>query len=62
MKGQLEIMKTLGIKPNFSELERTFAVSYTHLDVYKRQVLVHGEYYIIQNYWEKNLNKNMQKY
>lgn len=24
MKGQLEIMKTLGIKPNFSELERTF--------------------------------------
>lgn len=26
MKGQLEIMKTLGIKPNFSELERTFGI------------------------------------
>ncbi len=24
MKGQLEIMKTLGIKPNYSELERAF--------------------------------------
>lgn len=26
MKGQLEIMKTLGIKPNFSELERAFGI------------------------------------
>ena len=26
MKGQLEIMKTLGIKPNFSELERAFEI------------------------------------
>lgn len=26
MKGQLEIMKTLGIKPNFSELERAFNI------------------------------------
>ena len=26
MKGQLEIMKTLGIKPNFSELERTLGI------------------------------------
>lgn len=26
MKGQLEIMKTLGIKPNFSELERAFDI------------------------------------
>ena len=26
MKGQLEIMKTLGIKPNFSELERAFGL------------------------------------
>lgn len=26
MKGQLEIMKTLGIKPNFSELERTYEI------------------------------------
>ena len=27
MKGQLEIMKTLGIKPNFSELERNFKIN-----------------------------------
>ena len=27
MKGQLEIMKTLGIKPNFSELERTYGIN-----------------------------------
>ena len=27
MKGQLEIMKTLGIKPNFSELERNFEIN-----------------------------------
>ena len=27
MKGQLEIMKTLGIKPNFSELERSFKMN-----------------------------------
>ena len=27
MKGQLEIMKTLGIKPNFSELERAFDIN-----------------------------------
>lgn len=26
MKGQLEIMKTLGIKPNYSELERAFKI------------------------------------
>ncbi len=26
LKGQLEIMKTLEIKPNFSELERSFGV------------------------------------
>lgn len=26
MKGQLEIMKALGIKPNFSELERAFGI------------------------------------
>lgn len=26
MKGQLEIMKTLGIKPNYSELERVFKI------------------------------------
>ena len=26
MKGQLEIMKTLGIKSNFSELERVFEI------------------------------------
>ncbi len=26
MKGQLEIMKTLGIKPNYSELERAFGI------------------------------------
>lgn len=27
MRGQLEIMKTLGIKPNFSELERTYGIN-----------------------------------
>lgn len=27
MKGQLEIMKTIGIKPNFSELERAFGIN-----------------------------------
>lgn len=27
MKGQLEIMKTLGIKPNYSELERAFKIN-----------------------------------
>ena len=26
MKGQLEIMKALGIKPNYSELERAFGI------------------------------------
>ncbi len=27
MKGQIEIMKTLGIKPNYSELERAFGIN-----------------------------------
>ncbi len=27
MKGKLEIMKTLGIKPNFSELERSYGIN-----------------------------------
>lgn len=27
MKGQLEIMKALGIKPNYSELERAFKIN-----------------------------------
>ena len=27
MKGQLEIMKSIGIKPNFSELERALGIN-----------------------------------
>lgn len=46
MKGQLEIMKTLGIKPNFSELERAFGI----------------ERHTIKNYYEgyegKSPNRN----
>ena len=34
MKGQLEIMKTLGIKPNFSELGREFKKDYRTIKKY----------------------------
>ena len=46
MKGQLEIMKTLGIKPNFSELERAF-------DIERHTI---KKYY--QEYEGKKVNRN----
>ena len=38
MKGQLEIMKTLGIKPNYSELERAFKINRHTIKKYYEEI------------------------
>ena len=57
MKGQLEIMKTLGIKPNFSELERTLGIERhtikKYYDVYEGKSPIRNKPSKLDKYYEE---------
>lgn len=61
MRGQLEIMKTLGIKPNFSELERTYGINRhtikKYYDGYEGSSHIRNKASKIDPYYEEIKNK-----
>lgn len=61
MRGQLEIMKTLSIKPNFSELERTYGINRhtikKYYDGYEGSSHIRNKASKIDPYYEEIKNK-----
>ena len=61
MKGQLEIMKTLGIKPNFSELQRTYGIDRhtikKYYDGFERRSSIRNKVSKIDPYYDEIKNK-----